>query len=58
MPNVTFEIQIRAPWWFRLYAAGISVVAFLTGLEPNQEKLEALFQRHVRTNMVEKKYNS
>lgn len=39
-------VKLRFPWWWRLYLGGCYLFAFVTGLEPDVEKIARFIVRH------------
>jgi hypothetical protein len=48
----TVTAQIRVRWWFPLYVFGLRLMVQLTGMEPDQAKLEAVCRKAVYTKVV------
>lgn len=44
----SINVTIRVAWWVRWYISGVALCAFLTGLEPDMEKIKAKVMKGVR----------
>ena len=42
------KITIRVAWWVRWYIGGVALFAFLTGMEPDMEKVKAKVMKGIR----------
>ena len=51
--RVTLQIVVRYSWWVRPYLCGVALTAWLTGLQPNYEKVVCTAMRGVRAQVSE-----
>lgn len=49
--TVTFELYLA--WWYRLYAYGVVLFAYMCDSEPNWERVEYWTSRAVRQRLIE-----
>jgi len=43
-------VTIRIAWWVRWYISGVALCAFLTGFQPDMEKIKAKVMKGVILN--------
>ena len=41
-------IKVRVAWWVRWYISGVALFAFITGAQPDMEKITAKVMKGVR----------
>ena len=41
-------VTIRVAWWVRWYISGVALCAFITGAQPDMEKIKDKFMKGVR----------
>lgn len=46
------QIEVRVAWWFWVYQNMLLTVAWISGLEPDYEKLVAVWSRAVKMRVV------
>ena len=44
----SIKVTIRVAWWVRWYISGVALCAFLTGFQPDMEKVKANVMKGVR----------
>lgn len=47
MDRITVTLQVKIAWWWPAYVAGIRLMHWLTGLEPDPVKVEHWAKRAV-----------
>ena len=43
-------IKVRIAWWVRWYISGVALCAFITGFQPDMEKIKAKVMKGVILN--------
>ena len=46
----SMTIKVRIAWWVRWYISGVALCAFLTGSQPDMEKIKAKVMKGVILN--------
>lgn len=49
---ITVRIEVRMAWWLGPYLAGITLPCWLTGVEPDLQKVGRTMRRALRTRVV------
>ena len=44
----SINVTIRIAWWVRWYISGVALCAFLTGFQPDMDKVKAKVMKGVR----------
>ena len=44
----SINVTIRVAWWVRWYISGVALCAFITGAQPDMEKITAKVMKGVR----------
>ena len=44
----SMTIKVRIAWWVRWYISGVALCAFLTGFQPDMDKVKATAMKGVR----------
>lgn len=52
MAKVNESLHVKIAWWWPAYAAGVLIMSWLTGLEPDPAKVERWARRAVSIRMV------
>ena len=48
MTMARLVVTIRIAWWVRWYISGVALCAFITGAQPDMEKVKATVMKGVR----------
>lgn len=52
MAKVSITIRVKVKWWLKLYLSGLSMVCWLTGNEPDWDKVNAWVERGIELEKV------
>ena len=48
MTMVPIKVTIRIAWWVRWYISGVALCAFITGAQPDMEKIKAKVMKGIK----------
>ena len=48
MNMASIKVTVRVAWWVRWHISGVALCAFLTGFQPDMEKVKATAMKGVR----------
>ena len=48
MNMASIKVTVRVAWWVRWYISGVALCAFITGAQPDMEKITAKVKKGVR----------
>ena len=46
------QCKVKFAWWWRLYVAGVVLMASITGMQPNYEKVTAWANRAISIKII------
>jgi len=53
MPRpITVRIEVNMAWWLRPYLAAITLICWMSGMEPDLQKVGRTMRRALRTRVV------
>ncbi len=52
MAMAELRIRLHVAWWLRWYLSGVSLAGYLTGLDPNPERVGRWIQRAIRVEVI------
>ena len=44
----SIKVTIRVAWWVRWYISGVALCAFLTGFQPDMDKVKAKVKKGIK----------
>lgn len=44
----SLKVTIRCAWWVRWYISGVALCAFITGAQPDMEKIKATVMKGIK----------
>lgn len=52
MATSEMRITVSLAWWWQPYLYGIATMVFLTGMQPDMEKVQRVIRRAIRVKVV------
>lgn len=52
MAQLTITIKLSIAWWVWPYVYGVVLMSCITGLEPDMQKVQAMFKRGLRAKVI------
>lgn len=52
MAVTQLRIRLRVAWWLRWYLSGVALAEYLTGMEPNPDRVGRWIQRAIRVEVI------